>query len=186
MLPAIMTANIVTGGANDDTEPPSKKSMLPTNKEFNFDDSNSYESENGGKQPPPNDDISGLGSDDGGGKQQPPNDGISALELNSASPQQNHTSGVEDNWPEDFIDGDPLKQRLADQFRKDADTIDTLVAQISALEEESKHKRSSGNSITSHYSTMKNDYTLTQKEYADAKAKSDEYCANVNWQCLER
>ena len=123
-------------------------------------------------------------------------DDISHLGTDSTSPQQtpiptagaifNLTTEVATTWERDFIHGDPLRQRIVDDFHKEAESVDALVTQVFTLEEESRNAAASVNSITSHYRKMSEDYAEAQLQiraahefYAEARAKIQQYSQSV-------
>ena len=61
--------------------------------------------------------------------------------MSTAAAKFNLTSKVAERWEGNFIHGDPLKERTDEHFQKEAEVVDTLVAQVFTLEEESKTQK---------------------------------------------
>ena len=113
----------------------------------------------GESKPPPVDDVSRV-------KVEPPE----LLqprqhETDSTSPQRTLTSSVTEDWTDDYIHGDPLKEHLAKHFCHGTDMVDPLVAQVSTLEDKSCTSKADPSTIPSAFSNMLWDCDATANRY---------------------
>ena len=62
---------------------------------------------------------------------QTPSDNVSSSDMEMLGVKsQTMSTYVEQNWGEDFIEEDQLKQKIADHFKKEAEIVDNLVTKV--------------------------------------------------------